>query len=264
VSGWAAFSWLDVGAAVAAGLLVCELDLLLTSAVLHRGLAHGAIAYPRGLARAVCVWAWLSECARPLTWIAAHRHHHRHADTAEDPHPPGLKGPWRVTLLTWYYVTSWGEANRALAARRYLAGFRDERLLRCLDNRTVTSLNLYAQLGASLLHPVALAFLAARLVPYMLLIGYLNAVGHTRGTRRYDNLGTDAAGFWQTLVALLLAGEPLGHNLHHRFPGSATFRPGRLDPGHWFATRILRGVPTAPAAVPAGSARRGRSTAVGV
>jgi stearoyl-CoA desaturase (delta-9 desaturase) len=246
------FSWPEVGAAVGAGLLVCELDLLLTSAVLHRGLAHRAIAFPRWLTRAVCVWAWLTEFARPLTWIAAHRHHHRHADTEDDPHPPGLRGGWKVTLLSWYYLTAWMEANRAFAVRRYLGDFREERLLQWLDRRVVTAVNFYGQLGVSLLHPVTLGFLAGRLLPYMLAIGYLNAVGHTRGARRFDNLGTDAVGFGQTLVALLLAGEPLGHNYHHRFPGSATFRPGRFDPGHWFATRILRGVPVRPPMAPRG------------
>jgi stearoyl-CoA desaturase (delta-9 desaturase) len=243
VTGWAAFSGLDVALAVAAGLLLCELDLLLTSAVLHRGLAHRAIAYPRWLERAVCVWAWLTEFARPLTWIAAHRHHHAHADTEDDPHAPGRKGRWRVILLTWYYVSAWTEAHRALAEDRYLGEFRDERLLHVLDRETLTRANLAAQVGLSLLHPVALGFLAGRLLPYMFAIGYMNAAGHTSGARRFDNLGTDARGFWQTLAAFLLAGEPLGHNYHHRFPTSATFRPGRLEPGHWFATRILRGVP---------------------
>jgi len=231
-----------VGAAVAAGLVLCQLDLLLTSAVLHRGMAHRAIAYPRWLARTVCVWAWLTEFARPLCWIAAHKHHHAHADTADDPHPPGLQGAWKVILLTWYYATAWTDANRAFAAERYLEEFRDERLLRFLDRRAVTSVNFYGQLGLSLLHPVALGFLAGRLLPYMLSIGYMNAAGHTLGARRFDNLGTDARGFWQKLAAFWLAGEPLGHNYHHRFPRSATFRPGRFDPGHWFATRVLRGL----------------------
>jgi stearoyl-CoA desaturase (delta-9 desaturase) len=246
VTGWAACSGLDVAVAVAAGLLLCELDLLLTSAVLHRGLAHRAIAYPRWLERAVCVWAWLTEFARPLTWIAAHRHHHAHADTADDPHAPGLKGRWKVTLLTWYYVTAWTDAHRTLADERYLGEFRNERLLHVLDRESTTRLNFYGQLALGLLHPVALGFLAGRLLPYMFAIGYMNTVGHTLGARRFDNLGTDARGIWQTLAAFLLAGEPLGHNYHHRFPASASFRPGRLDPGHWFATRILRGVPLRP------------------
>jgi stearoyl-CoA desaturase (delta-9 desaturase) len=222
--------------------LLCELDLLLTSAVLHRGLAHRAIVYPRWIERAVCVWAWLSEFARPLSWIASHRHHHAHADTTEDPHSPWRKGAGRVVLLTWYYVTAWTDANRGLARERYLGEFEDDRLLQLLDRPGVAAVNFYGQLTLSLLHPLALGFLAGRLLPYMLAIGYMNAAGHTLGSRRHGNLGTDARGFWQTVAALALAGEPLGHNHHHRFPRSATFRPGRLDPGHWFATRVLRGV----------------------
>lgn len=248
--GWSTFSWLDVAAATAAGLVLCELDLLLTSAVLHRGLAHRALGFPRGLERAVCVWAWLTEFARPLTWIAAHKHHHACADTDDDPHAPGRKGTWRVILFTWYYAAAWTEANHALATRRYLGEFRNDRVLHFLDREGLTRVNFLAQVGLSLLHPAALGFLAGRVLPYMFSIGYMNAVGHTFGARRFDNLGTDARGFWPTLAAVLLAGEPLGHNYHHRFPRSATFRPGRLDPGHWFATRILRGVALRASAAP--------------
>ena len=246
MSGWAAISWPDVALAAGAGLLLCELDLLLTSAVLHRGLAHRALAFPRAVERAVCVWAWLSEFARPLSWIASHRHHHAHADTADDPHSPWRKGPSRVVLLSWYYVTAWTDAHRDLARARYLGEFRDDRVLQLLDRPAVAALNFYGQLALSLLHPVALALLAGRLLPYMLAIGYMNAAGHMVGSRRHDNLGTDARGFWPTLAAWLLAGEPLGHNLHHRFPRGASFRPAGIDPGHWFATRILRGEPAEP------------------
>lgn len=245
MTGWSQVSWIEVSAAAAAGLALCELNLLLTSAVVHRGMAHRAIAYPRWLERLVCAWAWLTVFARPLSWIAAHRHHHAHADTAEDPHAPGRAGAMNVVLLSWYYTTAWTDAHQALATERYLAEFRGERGLRLLDGRTATAINFYAQLGLGLLHPVGLGFLAGRLVPYMLAIGYMNAAGHMLGARRYDNLGTDARGFWQTLVAWCLAGEPLGHNHHHRFPASATFRPGHADPGHWFATRVLRGIPRA-------------------
>jgi stearoyl-CoA desaturase (delta-9 desaturase) len=258
MSGWSDVSWLHVGLAAAAGLVVCQLDLLLTSAVLHRGMAHRALAFPRGLARTVCVWAWLSQFARPLAWIATHRHHHAHADTPDDPHAPGIRGAWKVTLLTWHYATAWADANRALAGARYLGEFRHEPLLRFLDRRLATSVNFYGQLVIGVLYPLALGFLIGRLVPYMISIGYMNAAGHRLGSRRYDNLGTDARGVWQTLAAFWLAGEPLGHNYHHRFPTSPSFRPGRAEPGHWFATRVLRGVARAPSgaaeATPLGTA----------
>jgi hypothetical protein len=44
-------------------------------------------------------------------------------------------------------------------------------------------------------------------------------------------------------MGYLTGGEPLGHNYHHRFPGSPVFRPHRFDPGYWFATAVLRGRP---------------------
>ena len=43
--------------------------------------------------------------------------------------------------------------------------------------------------------PVWIAFWLARIVPYMLLSGYVNSVGHTWGERPYRNRGTDAAAY---------------------------------------------------------------------
>jgi fatty-acid desaturase len=71
----------------------------------------------------------------------------------------------------------------------------------------------------------------------------VNAVGHTWGERPYGDSGTDSIGAWQKLAGYLTGGEPLGHNFHHRYPASPSFRPSSFDPGLWFAVRILRGVP---------------------
>lgn len=237
-------TWPQVAGAALAGFLLCELNCYLTSAVLHRGLTHGAIRYPPWLNRAVAVWLWLTECVPPLTWIAAHRHHHAHSDTDDDPHAPGRRGVWRVMLLTWYYVTRWVRQNRELAERLYLRRFREERLLHFLDRVDVSFANFYLQIALSaLLGPIGIAFWLGRLPTYMVLNGYVNSVGHTFGERPFDNLGTDAATPLQLFFGYLVGGEPLGHNYHHRFPTSATFRPARFDPGYWFATTVLRGVP---------------------
>ncbi len=241
---WTSISWTAIGLGALAGLVVCEVGQYLTSAVLHRGLCHGAVRYPRWLTRATAVWLWATVFVPPLTWIAAHRHHHANSDTADDPHAPGEKGVWRVTLLTWYYVTRWARANRRFAEERYLRAFRGERLLRGLDGKWACYANFYGQLALSIaLGPAWVAFWFCRLVPYMLMSGYVNAVGHTWGERPYDNLGTDAAGPLLVFCGYLTGGEPLGHNFHHRHPASPTFRPRRFDPGYWFAVRVLRGEP---------------------
>jgi stearoyl-CoA desaturase (delta-9 desaturase) len=244
MASWASISWTGVGVGALLGFAVCVLDNYLTSAVLHRGLCHGAIRYPPWLARAVAAWLWLTVCIPPLTWIAAHRHHHANSDTADDPHAPGEQGVWKVMLLTWYYVTRWARRHRAFAEERYLRAFRGERLLRALDGKWACYANFYGQLALSLvLGPAWVAFWLFRLVPYMVMSGYVNAIGHTWGERPYANLGTDAAGPLLVFFGYLIGGEPLGHNYHHRHPASATFRPARFDPGYWFGVRVLRGKP---------------------
>jgi len=260
---WLDFQWQYVGIAALVGFAVCELNQYLTTAVLHRGLTHGALRFSPWLTRTVAAWLWLSVCIPPLTWIAAHRHHHANSDTEDDPHSPDVKGFWHVLLFTWQDVPRWARANRELSERLYLRPFRDERLLHFLDRDDVSTWNFYSQLILSLvLGPVAIAFWLGRLVPYMLLSGYVNAAGHTFGDRPYENRGTDAAGLVQTLLGWLSGGEPLGHNFHHRHPLSANFRPGRFDPGYWFATAVLRGQPT-PASdrVPAVLAREAATQA---
>jgi stearoyl-CoA desaturase (delta-9 desaturase) len=244
MGSWTSVSWGKVGLAALCGFIACEIGQYLTTAVLHRGLTHGAIRYPAWLKRAVAFYLWLVACIPPLTWIAAHRHHHANSDTADDPHPPGRKGVWKVVLLTWYYVPQWVRKNREYAERRYLRAFRRERLLHWLDRTDVSYLNFYLQVILSVLAgPLGIAFWLGRLPTYMVLSGYVNAIGHTFGDRPYDNLGTDAAGPWQTVMAYVTGGEPLGHNFHHRFPASPRFRLRGFDPGYWFATRVLRGQP---------------------
>lgn len=258
LSVWTGSSWSHIGLAFLAGLVFALFSLYLTSAVLHRGICHRAISYPPWLQRAAAVWLWLVVCVPPLAWVATHLHHHANADTEDDPHAPVVKGFWHIFLLTWYYVPRWCHANAEMAEARYLRRFRGERLLRLLDQNVVAKTNFYLQFViSSYLGPVALAFWAARIVPYMLMSGYVNAVGHTHGDRPHDNPGTDATGVWQTIFGYLVGGESLGHNYHHHRPGSSTFRPQEFDPGYWFATKILRGRPLTANRTPAGESGAG-------
>jgi fatty-acid desaturase len=246
VALWTSFAWSSVVAALIAGFAIGQLNVFLVSAVLHRGMCHKAIAYPNWVKRTIAVWLWVTVCTSPLEWIAAHLHHHANADTEDDPHAPAQKGFWQVLLLTWYYVPRWARANRDFARQRYLGSFKEERLLQYLDRPAVNSTNFHFQLIASvLLGPVTIAFWIARFVPYLLASGYVNSVAHTKGSRPYGDSGTDAVGLLQNIAGFLVGGEPLGHNFHHRYPGSPTFRRERFDPGFWFAVRILRGDPLA-------------------
>ncbi len=244
---WTSFTWVQVLSAVAGGLVLCQLNLYLTTAVLHRGLTHGAILYPRWLQRSVVAWLFFTASIPPLTWSAAHRHHHATSDTPDDPHAPSRIGFWRVLLLTWYYVPRWARANWAVARQRYLSTVQHERFLHWLDKPGTANVNFYGQLALSAaLGPVGIVFWLARILPYALLSGYVNSAGHTLGERPFDNLGTDARGLLQTVLGYVVAGETLGHNHHHRYPTNAVLRAEGFDPGFWFATTVLRGTPVRP------------------
>jgi fatty-acid desaturase len=248
MGGWDSFTYHQVGFAFLVGLAIGQINVYLVTAVLHRGMCHRAIAYPDWLKRSVAIWLWLTVCTSPLSWIAAHLHHHANSDTEKDPHAPCFKGFWRVLLLTWYFVSRWARSNWQFAEKRYLGSFSREQLLRTLDEPMVVALNFYGQVvGSVILGPCAIAFWISRFVPYLLASGYVNSVAHTAGERPYGATGTDSSGILQKLVGYLIGGEPLGHNFHHRYPTSATFRTNRFDPGFWFAIHVLRGTPRASA-----------------
>jgi len=241
---WTHFSWAQVGLAFLAGIVICQLNIYLTTAVLHRGLCHGSVIYPAWLKRTVAVWLWFTACVPPLCWIASHLHHHTNSDTEEDPHSPHIKGFWRVVFLTWYYVPSYARSNWTYAEKRYLKAYTKERLVYFLDRPFVSKFNFHIQFFLSTaLGPVFIAFWLPRLILYMVLSGFVNAVGHRYGKRNCNNLATDACTAFQKLFGYMIGGETLGHNYHHCFPKSSSFRPGAFDPGFWFATKILRGKP---------------------
>src|SRR4029453_12134232 len=110
---WTSFPWVQVLAAVAGGLVLCQLNLYLTTAVLHRGLTHGAILYPRWLQRSVVAWRFFTSSIPPQPWTPPPPPPPAGPDTADDPRAPSRIGFWRVLLLTWYYVPRWARANWA-------------------------------------------------------------------------------------------------------------------------------------------------------
>jgi stearoyl-CoA desaturase (delta-9 desaturase) len=82
------------------------LRMLATTAIYHRLIAHSSYQAPRP------VW-WLGSLVAasagqmgPSWWTAHHRQHHRHVDTAADPHTPlqprsGWQGFWTACRRMW-------------------------------------------------------------------------------------------------------------------------------------------------------------------
>lgn len=203
--GWA--QWLPV-------LLAIQIVGGLTiSAGYHRLFCHGSY-------RAAAGWHWLFAglgvffmYGSPLQWVVTHAAHHKHSDTALDPHPTG----WR-SLLTKAYKDVPLQLWRA---RRLLRGHR--RLHQLVDGHYV-ELWLVLVLGMALISPtfVLMAYLPALGVAH--LVGAVhNALSHHNGRAR---------DLWFMELVAPAGGEWL-HGRHHQRPGLADMRSRwyHLDPG---------------------------------
>jgi stearoyl-CoA desaturase (delta-9 desaturase) len=158
--------------------------------------------------------------------VAVHRKHHTFTDREGDPHSPRLLGFWRVQLFNVaYYVR---EARNSETRDTVAPDLRPDRMDRALFSHGVLGLvvgfaSLCAVIGlgpalvAGLLHAVLYVFVMAPLV---------NALGHWRGSRTFENTASN----WR-LLAWITGGESL-HNNHHAHPRSAKFsgRRSEFDP----------------------------------
>lgn len=168
-----------------------------------------------------------ASCAQrgPLWWAAHHRYHHRHADTAQDPHSPSVHG-----LL-------WSHAGWFLTARNFrtdlsrvpdLARFPELRwldrydliapaTLAALAYATGAALQRFApELGTSGPQMLIWGFFVSTVVLFHATVT-INSLAHRFGKRRFETHDDSRNNVW---LALLTFGEGW-HNNHHFFPGSS-------------------------------------------
>ena len=171
--------------------------------------------------------AWLGAASAqrgPLWWAGHHRLHHRHADTEEDVHPPGVKG------FLWAHAGWLMSARNESTRFEWVPDFSQYRELRWLDaNHYVAPLSFMLVLFGvgewlSATYPVfetsgsqlvVIGFVWSTTILYHVTFA-VNSFGHLFGRRRYDTNDGSRNSFW---LAMLTAGEGW-HNNHHRYPGS--------------------------------------------
>jgi len=95
-AGPAAPSWWGASALIAAFLTAYGYNI-----GSHYAFTHRTFVFPRWVELALIYISTLSACASPLSWAVHHNAHHRHVETAADPHSPSQLG-WRALFLTSY------------------------------------------------------------------------------------------------------------------------------------------------------------------
>jgi stearoyl-CoA desaturase (delta-9 desaturase) len=164
-----------------------------------------------------------------FNWVAQHRRHHQHSDTAEDPHSPHRygEGPWGRARGLYHAHIGWAFRPERPGLDRYVADLRKSRALRLASRLFL----VWVALGLAL--PAALGGLLAgswagvwtglvwgglvRLFLVHHVTWSVNSVGHLWGTRPYKSDDQSRNNF---VVGVLALGEGW-HNTHHAFPTSA-------------------------------------------
>jgi stearoyl-CoA desaturase (delta-9 desaturase) len=184
-------------------------------------------------------WNWLGTGMVTKEWVAVHRKHHAHCETAEDPHSPQVAGIGKVFFegAELYRQAAANEAD----LQKYGRGTPND----WIERHVYTP---YPYLGVSLLlvADVALfgvlgaAMWAAQMawIPFW-AAGVVNGLGHWWG---YRNFETADKATNLTPWGVWIGGEEL-HNNHHAFPSSAKFalRKFEVDIG-WLIIRGLEKV----------------------
>jgi stearoyl-CoA desaturase (delta-9 desaturase) len=209
-----------------AAIGLTQLAVVATSIYLHRALAHRALHVHPVADFAFRLALWLTTGQSRQQWVAVHRKHHTSTDREGDPHSPRLLGFWRVQLFNVaYYVR---EARNPATLETFAPDLRPDRL-----DRTIFS---HGWLGPGLglaglcalvgLGPGLAAGLAHAILYVFVMAPLINALGHWRGSRNFDNTAYN----WR-LLAWVTGGESL-HNNHHAHPRSPKFsiRRWEFDP----------------------------------
>lgn len=210
----------------------------------HRYFAHRTFHASRPVQFVFALIGASSVQRGPLWWAAHHRNHHRNADTALDPHSPGVHG-FLWSHMGWFLTP---QAFRTDMERvPDLAKFPE---LRWLDRFDIAVPVLLAAalygLGV-LLHHIAPQWHTSG--AQMLVWGFfistvvlfhatvtINSLAHRFGSRRYATRDDSRNNIW---LALLTFGEGW-HNNHHFFPGTARqgFRWWEIDLT-WYGLKLM-------------------------
>lgn len=237
--------WVGVSA-VALGMAAAlyAVRMFALTAFYHRYFSHRTFQTSRAVQFAFALIGASCVQRGPLWWAAHHRNHHRHADTALDPHSPRIWG-FLWSHIGWFLTPR--NFRTDLSRVPDLAKFPELRWLDRFDIAVPMALAVGMYGLGALLHRVApqlgtsggqmlvWGFFVSTIVLFHATVT-INSLAHRFGRRRFDTKDDSRNNAW---LALLTFGEGW-HNNHHFFPGSSRqgFRWWEIDLT-WYGLKLM-------------------------
>jgi stearoyl-CoA desaturase (delta-9 desaturase) len=207
----------------------------------HRALAHGAVRLgPAVRAFVAATGSWVT-ALDPKAWVAMHRKHHACSDERDDPHSPrnvGIRGVLTAQLRAYErelfgLLAGHASCTARVADLDFPVSWCNRRGLWWLPYAAHAA--IATGIGAMAGPLVGVAWFAG-LMSHPIAGWMVNSIGHAIGRRNFDT-HDDSRNNW--LVALLVFGEGLQNNHHHR-PRSPRFAFRWYEPDLGFALcRVL-------------------------
>ncbi|WP_426161881.1 DesA family fatty acid desaturase [Pseudoduganella sp. R-34] len=233
MGGLLAWSWWKL---ILVGMAMTHATIVAVTIYLHRCQTHHALTLHPVVAHCFRFWLWLTTGMVTREWVAVHRCHHAHCETARDPHSPLQEG---INEVLWRGAELYRKAASAPGlVGRYGGGGPDDWMERKIYGRyTWQGVGLLLVIELLLFGIPGLTLWAFQMmwIPF-LAAGVVNGLGHYFGYRNFEckEAATNILPF-----GVLIGGEEL-HNNHHTFPTSAKFsvRWFEVDVG-WVYIRLM-------------------------
>ncbi|NYZ61717.1 acyl-CoA desaturase [Luteimonas deserti] len=235
--------WSPVAVAVAVALYAVRMFAI--TGFYHRYFSHRTFRTSRAVQFIAAVVGASCVQRGPLWWAAHHRNHHRHTETALDPHSPRVHGFWR-SHMGWFLTREGFRTD--LSRVPDLARYPELRWLDRYDTLVpvVLAAGLYGfgallarvapGLGTSGGQMLVWGFFVSTTVLFHATVT-INSLAHRFGSRRFETADDSRNNLW---LALLTFGEGW-HNNHHFFPGTVRqgFRWWEIDLT-WYGLMLMR------------------------